>query len=185
MIDIIQQLPRVWQDWKIQNAICEETGNGKDRPTIDRKNSKGNYTITNIQMLSKRDNTQKATEHMQAAMLFRETETNYNMIGLEIFSSKKELAEILGIDERLIYKAKQGQAVKIDDILVQFQDVIKRTASKKEVLENLERYSGLVEKYDKLGWGEQRDKFQRFYDSWRDTAILRGFLDDDDEQAIG
>lgn len=179
MMDIIQELPKVWKGWKIQNAIYEETKDDSDRPTIDRKNEKGNYDISNIQMLSRQLNTKKATEHMQGAMIMRETETNYNIIGLEIFSSKKELAKRLGVDERLIYTCKPGQVIKIDDIVIQFQDVIKgepKPITKQEVLEKLDRYSSLIKHYENKGLTEHRDRIQRLYDIWRNTGESKGFF---------
>lgn len=91
MIDIIQKLPDVWQDWKVQNAIYEECKNDSDRPTIDRIDEFGNYTLANIQMLSKHDNTKKATSKPCKVLIIK----NLHILDTFEFESKKEIAEKL------------------------------------------------------------------------------------------
>jgi hypothetical protein len=87
MIDIIQKLPHVWQDWKIQNAIYEETGNDSNRATIDRIDEFGNYTLTNIQMLSKHDNSKKARSKPCRVLIIKDLKIK----GMFEFGSKKDL----------------------------------------------------------------------------------------------
>lgn len=87
MLDIIQKLPSMWQDWKIQNAIYEETGNDADRATIDRIDEFGNYTLSNIQMLSKHDNSKKATSKPCRVMIIKDLRIQ----GTFEFESKKDL----------------------------------------------------------------------------------------------
>jgi hypothetical protein len=87
MIDIIQQLPKVWHDWKIQNAIYEETNNDSERPTLDRIDEFGNYTLSNIQMLSKHDNSKKARSKPCRVLIIKDTKVQ----GMFEFGSKKDL----------------------------------------------------------------------------------------------
>jgi hypothetical protein len=87
MLDIIQKSSQVWQDWKVQNAIYEETKNDSDRPTIDRIDEFGNYTLQNIQMLSKHDNTKKATSKPSRVLIIKDLKIK----GMFEFQSKKDL----------------------------------------------------------------------------------------------
>jgi len=87
MIDIIQKLPTVWHDWKIQNAIYEETKHDSDRPTIDRIDEFGDYSLSNIQTLSKHDNSKKARSKPCRVMIINNTKIQ----GVFEFESKKDL----------------------------------------------------------------------------------------------
>lgn len=87
MIDIIQKLPSVWHDWKIQNAIYDEMKNDSDRPTIDRIDEFGDYSLLNIQMLSKHDNSKKARSKPCRVMIIKDLKIK----GAFEFESKKDL----------------------------------------------------------------------------------------------
>ncbi|WP_053361935.1 hypothetical protein [Bacillus sp. FJAT-27251] len=87
MVDIIQKLPNVWHEWKIQNVIYEETKNDSDRPTIDRIDEFGDYTLTNIQMLSKHNNSKKARSKPCRVLIIH----NKKIQGVFEFKSKKDL----------------------------------------------------------------------------------------------
>ncbi|MEH7548908.1 hypothetical protein, partial [Neobacillus vireti] len=87
MIDIIQKLPHVFQAWKIQHAIYEETKNDSDRATIDRIDEFGNYTLANIQMLSKHDNSKKARSKPCRVLIIKDLKIK----GMFEFESKKDL----------------------------------------------------------------------------------------------
>lgn len=148
-------------------------------PTIHRK--KQDYEWETIDILPAKEHKVMDNAKMQGAMIFRETETSYNLIGLELFESKKELADRLGMDERLIYKAKPGEVIKIDDIVIQFQDVIKgepKPLTKDEVMEKLKFWKSRIELYESKGMIEARDRIQRMYDIWENTGRLKGFLDE-------
>lgn len=90
-IDIINKLPDFWNAWRIQNAIYDETKHDSDRPTIDRIDEFGNYTLSNIQMLSKHDNSKKAKAKPCKVLIIK----NLRMLGIVEFDSKKEMIEKL------------------------------------------------------------------------------------------
>lgn len=87
MIDIIRKLPDMWEDWKIQNVIYSETKQDSDRPTIDRIDEFGDYSISNIQMLSKHDNSKKARSKPCRVLIIKDLKIK----GSFEFKSKKDL----------------------------------------------------------------------------------------------
>lgn len=134
----------------------------------------------NVKIMNKTEHAQEGASHMQGAMIMRDTSEKYEILGLEIFSSKRELAKRLGVNENLIYTCKSGQIIQVGDIVIQFQDVIKgepKPITKDEVLEKLERYSNIIEKCEKAGLHEQREHAQKLYDIWRNTGESKGFFD--------
>jgi len=165
--------------WDIVKKYIEH-GYDKDfSPTIHRKNRDDNYEWGTIDILTTKDHVEEDVAKMQGALIMRETDEKYEIIGLEMFSSKKEFAQRLGINEKMIYSAKEGQVVKIDNIVIQFQDVIKKKGkpiTKEEILEKLDHYAHLIKTYDNAGLYEQRDRYQKLYDIWKNTGIAKGFF---------
>ncbi|WP_046178628.1 hypothetical protein [Domibacillus tundrae] len=89
--DIIETLPTFWGEWKNQNKIYEESRTRAARPTIDRIDDSKGYTLSNIQMLSKRNNTLKAASVPNKVIIIKNQEV-YDFIE---FESKKEMNQKL------------------------------------------------------------------------------------------
>ncbi|EOW8912837.1 hypothetical protein ACOVAE_003060 [Listeria monocytogenes] len=163
--------------WDMITAYIENDFDEDLAPTIHR--TKKDYEWKTIDILTAKDHKEQDNAKMQGAMIFKETPESYNLIGLELFSSKKELAKRLSVNENMIYTCKPGQVIKIDDIVIQFQDVIKgdpKPITKQEVLEKLSYYEKLIARYDKAGLIEDRDRIQKVYDIWKNTGESKGFL---------
>ncbi|MBU8877944.1 hypothetical protein BGM26_02915 [Bacillus sp. FJAT-29790] len=77
----------------------------------------------NVEILNKNVHSQEGS--MQSAVIMRETTEKYEVIGIEVFSSKSQLAKRLGVSKNLIYTCEAGKIIKIDDIVIKFQNVIK------------------------------------------------------------
>lgn len=89
--DIILNKPLMWRDWKDQFTIYHRTKKLSDRPSIDRIDEFGNYTLGNIQMLSVMENSKKAKSKPSKALLVKSGNPIYSFS----FNTKKEMMKEL------------------------------------------------------------------------------------------
>jgi hypothetical protein len=148
-------------------------------PTIHRlKGEDSDYVWNNIDIIPKWKHDEIDKAKMQGVLIMRDTGEKYEVIGLDVVESKKEFAKKIGVNENVIYNAKPGQVIKINNIILHFQDVIKMPPqewTKDELLEKLERYSYLKDKYKDNP--EQYEKFDRMYRIYYNTAVKKGFIE--------
>jgi hypothetical protein len=162
---------------QIVRTYLENRMNDDLAPTIHRL--KQHYEWEHIDIIPKWKHDEEDSAKMQGVLIMRETDKHYQIIGMDIVKSKKEFAEKIGVNKSVIYNAKPGQVIKINDIILHFQDVIKmppREWTKDELLEKLERYSYLKNKYKDNP--EQYEKFDRMYRIYYNTAVNKGFIDE-------
>ncbi|TCJ00484.1 hypothetical protein [Cytobacillus praedii] len=91
MTDIIVELPTMWTDWQVQTTLYETNKIKSEKPTIDRIDSFGDYTLSNIQMLSFADNSIKAKSKPCVVLVIKDLRL-YDTIE---FCSLKEMREKL------------------------------------------------------------------------------------------
>ena len=148
------------------------------RPEVHRINSNGDYEIENIKIMNKIDHVKETTSKMQGVLIMRDKGKSYQVIGLDIVKSKKDLAEKIGVPENVIYKAKRGQVIQINDTIYHFQDVIQEPAQelkRDEVLGKMEYFTFLMERYKDNP--AEYERFARMYRIYRNMAIKKGFIE--------
>ncbi|WP_076305732.1 hypothetical protein [Paenibacillus odorifer] len=132
VLDIIFHKKEMWVEWIKQSIYYEETNKQCFRASIDRIDAQKNYTLSNIQMLSVKDNVIKATARPH--YLFNVTGIiNPNSDSIQSyrrFESKQEALDSLGIK----FKGDTGRLYNVKDqtYLVQSEDV---TFGRKEIEE--------------------------------------------------
>lgn len=101
-LDMVKQfitnLPEEWQKWKTQQLIFdgrEKENNYKYRPSIDRRDSKGHYSIDNIQTDSIKGNYTDASNRRRKKTALIEIADG--QIGFKVFDSKTELRSKVNI----------------------------------------------------------------------------------------
>lgn len=102
-----------WSDWKNVGDIHSRIGSNSSRPTIDRINSLGNYTLDNIQVLPMGENTLKGAQNPCKAMIVKDN--SISSISLFEFDSKKDFTEKLSEH----FPAKIIKTIKFDTGTVQ------------------------------------------------------------------
>lgn len=102
-----------WNDWKKESAIYSRVGNNSSRPTIDRRDSLGNYTLDNIQVLSMGENALKASQKPCKAIIVKDK--SISLINVFEFDSKKDFTVKLGE----YFPAKILRTIKFDTGIIQ------------------------------------------------------------------